>query len=212
MISPIRRFAVFLTLALAVGGGAVAQPPGAATPTSLNPYEGRVPVADQSGPNRDRALQQALAQVIDRVSGDGAAATAPALVTRAPQLVQRYGYETDPASRQLQLVASFDARTIESQLRGLGLTVWGVSAAPVEDVRLSIAGIRSAQDYARLLTRLRGLPGVRNVQVASVQGDLLQLRLRAEGGAQRLSGALYAGGGLMPDTPAAGAELGYRLR
>ena len=79
-------------------------------------------------------------------------------------------------------------------------------------MRVSISGINSAQDYARVVTRLRSLPGVRQLQVASAQAGVLDLRLRAEGGAQRLSGALYASGGLIPDTPAVGAELGYRLR
>lgn len=204
-------FRAFLTLAsLACAGVAAAQPPAATPPMALNPYEARVAVPDQSAPARDRALQEALAQVVDRVSGDGAARTAGELVARAPQLVQRYAYEVDPLTRQLQLTASFDARSIESQLRGSGLTVWGVNAAPVEEVRISISGIDGAKSYARLLARLRSLPGVRNLQVVSAQGGLLDLRLRAEGGAQRLSGALYASG-LTPDTPAAGAELGYRL-
>ncbi len=198
--------------ALASVGAATAQLPAAPTESTLNPYEARVAVPDQSAPARDRALQEALAQVVDRVSGDGAARAANTLIARAPHLVQRYAYEVDPATRQLQLVASFDARSIESQLRGSGLAVWGVNAAPIEEVRVSISGISSAQDYARVVTRLRSLPGVRQLQVASAQAGVLDLRLRAEGGAQRLSGALYASGGLIPDTPAVGAELGYRLR
>jgi len=198
--------ACLLAATVLSAGIAVAQPA-----VTLNPYEARVPVADQSIPARDRALQEALAQVVNRVSGDGAAAKAANLIARAPQLVQRYGYDVDPLSRQLELVASFDARSIESQLRASGVAVWGVNAAPVEDVRLSVNGIKSAQDYARVIARIRSLPGVRNLQVVSASSDQLDLRLRAEGGAQRLSGALYASGGLIPDTPAAGAELGYRL-
>ncbi len=189
----------------------VAGTAGAQSAVTLNPYEARVPVADQSVPARDRALQEALAQVVNRVGGDGAANRAADLIARAPQLVQRYGYDVAPLTRQLELVASFDARSIESQLRASGVAVWGVNAAPVEDVRLSIDGIKNAQDYARVVARLRSLPGVRNLQVVSARGSQLDLRLRAEGGAQRLSGALYASGGLIPDTPAAGAELGYRL-
>ncbi len=204
-MNPVFR-AYLLAVTLLAAGMAGAQPA-----LTLNPYEARVPVADQSLPARDRALQEALTQVVNRVGGDGAAITAAALIARAPQLVQRYGYDVDPLTRQLELVASFDARSIESQLRASGVAVWGVNAAPVEEVRLSIDGLRSAQDYAGVIARLRSLPGVRNLQVVSASGGQLDLRLRAEGGAQRLSGALYASGGLIPDTPAAGTELGYRL-
>lgn len=175
-----------------------------------NPYEGRVTVADQSAPSRDRGLREALTQVIARISGESALPQAGNLIARAPQTVQRYGYEQGP-EQGLLLVAAFDGRMLESQLRGLGLPVWGVAAAPLEELRMTVDNIGSAQDYARVLSLLRSLPGVRGVQVQEASGNSLDLRLRAEGGARRLSGALYANGGLAPTNAAPGVDLAYRL-
>src|SRR3546814_5869832 len=65
-----------------------------------------------------------LAQVIERVSGPGSSANAGAVLVRAPQLVQRYGFDQDDGGA-LQLVASFDRNAVDSQLRAAGLPVWG---------------------------------------------------------------------------------------
>ncbi len=175
-----------------------------------NPYEGRVSVTDQSAPSRDRGLREALTQVIARISGESAIPQAAGLIARAPQTVQRYGYEQSP-EQALLLVAAFDGRMLESQLRGLGLPVWGVAAAPLEELRMTVDNVGSAQDYAKVLSLLRGLPGVRGVQVQGATGNSLDLRMRAEGGARRLSGALYANGGLTPTNAAPGVDLAYRL-
>lgn len=181
-----------------------------ADPPPPDPYTAQVTVPDPSGAARDRGLREALGQVVARVGGETAPARAASLIERAPQLVQRYGYETLPGQPP-QLVASFDGAAVEKQLRALGIPVWGVSAAAVEDLRLDLSNVRSAADYARALKLLRSLPGVRQVGVIAAVQDRLQLRLRAEGGAARLSGALYANGQLQPETPVAGVELAYRL-
>jgi hypothetical protein len=182
----------------------------AQSPAPPNPYEGRVAVGDQSIPSRDRGLRDALSQVIARISGDAALVQAAPLIARAPQTVQRYSYERTP-EQSLELVAAFDGRVLESQLRGLGLPIWGVAAAPPEDVRISVENIASAHDYARVLNLLRGLPGVRSVQVEGTVGDRIELRLRADGGSRRLSGALFANGTLSPATAATAVDLAYRL-
>lgn len=176
----------------------------------LEPYTARVTVPDQSNAARDRGLRDALGQVVARISGEDALPRAATVIERAGQLVQRYGYETLPGQPPL-LVASFDVAAVERQLRALDLPVFGVTAAAVEDVRLDVGNVRSAADYARTLKLLRGLPGVRSVGVIAAAQDRLQLRLRAEGGAGRISGALFASGGLVPDRAGAGAELAYRL-
>lgn len=180
----------------------------AQVPTAVQPYEARVPVADQSPALRDAALREALRTVINRVSGEGAEFTAADLLGRARQLVQRYGYEREPDG-SLVLVAGFDGRALESRLKALGLPVWGVHAAQVEDVSLRIAGLDSAQSYAQIVGAVRALPGVRAVQPFMAENDRLDLRVRAEGGAGRLSGALLTTGLLTRDSAEAGM-LSYR--
>lgn len=194
---------LLVVLALLWSGLGVAQ-----VPTAVQPYEARVPVADQSPALRDEALREALRQVINRISGDGAEFTAAELLGRAQQLVQRYGYEREPDG-SLALVAGFDGRALESRLKGLGLPVWGVHAAQVEEVSLRVAGLDSAESYAKFMGALRALPGVRAVQPYTAEGDRLNLRVRAEGGAGRLSGALLTTGLVTRDTADAGA-LSYR--
>src|SRR3546814_14661314 len=118
-----------------------ALPAAAQTSPTANAYEGRAPVSDQSTAARDGGLRQALAQVIERVSGPGSSANAGAVLVRAPQLVQRYGFDQDDGGA-LQLVASFDRNAVDSQLRAAGLPVWGVSSAPPKNAARVVSGLR----------------------------------------------------------------------
>ncbi|MFA5938494.1 MAG: DUF2066 domain-containing protein [Sinimarinibacterium sp.] len=181
----------------------------AQVPTAVQPYEARVAVADQSPALRETALREALRTVIVRVSGDDAEFAASDLLGRAQQLVQRYGYEREPDG-SLVLVAGFDGRALESRLKALGLPVWGVQAAQVEEVNLRIAGLDSAQRYAQIVGAVRALPGVRAVMPYMAEGDRLDLHVRAEGGAGRLSGALLTTGLLTRESADVGA-LSYRV-
>ncbi|MEW6166404.1 MAG: DUF2066 domain-containing protein [Pseudomonadota bacterium] len=183
---------------------------GAQTPATAQAYyEARVPVADQSAPERETAVREALRQVVARVSGEDAIYQAASVIEEAPQLMQRYGYERDPDG-SLHLVAGFDHQAVDARLKSLGLPVWGVYAADVEDVQMEVSGIDSAAAYVRLLSSLQALPSVRSVQPLRAAGDRLELRVRSEGGAGRLSGALLAAGFLVSD-PAGRAELSYRM-
>ncbi len=172
-------------------------------------YEARVPVADESDAARGPALREALSAVVARISGDGAPMQAGSLLDQASALVQRFGYQKEP-DNSLVLVAAFDGNSLERRLKAMGLPVWGVFAANVEDVQMQVSDIRSSADYLQLMATIRGLPNVREVQAVRASGDVLELRIRAEGGAGRLSGALMSNGRLARDT-AGVAELSYRL-
>ena len=160
-------------------------------PEAGNPYEGRVSVTDQGATSRDQGLREALAQVVSRVSGTGAPATAAGVIARAPQFVTRYGFARDPAGA-LQLVAAFDKPALDAQLRGLGLAIFGYAAAPAEDLRLRVSGIRDARGYARMMSAVRAVPGVQTLNVESSEADSVDLLIRAEGGRGRIVPALLA--------------------
>ena len=185
---------------------ALAQPP-----DPLRAFEARVPVTDQSAPVRDEALREALRQVITTVSGPEAEYAAGDLLGDAAQLVQHYGYQQDP-EYGLLLVAGFDGNAVERRLKALQLPIWGVHAAAVEDVLLRISGLRGRDAYLQVLARLRGLPGVQDVLPSRAVGDTLEMRVRIEGGAGRLSGALMSAYELAPETIAAGVQLAYRYQ
>lgn len=179
-------------------------------PSAMQAYEARVPVANQSPAERDRALREALREVVARITGDAIPGEqAQSVIDQAARLVQRYGYAREPDG-SLVLIAGFDGRAVEARLKALGLPVWGVYAAAIEDVQMQIAGITDAAAYARALEALRSVPAVRSVQAVRANGDRLELHLRVEGGASRLVGALSATATFVQD-PSGTSELSYRL-
>ncbi len=160
---------------------------GAQSPANAGSYEGRVVVADQGDAARDQGLGEALAQVLERVSGQPAASPQLLpLLTRAPRLVQRYGYERDPATGQLLLVASFDPRGVDNALRAQRLPVWGGSTRAAEDVELRLTGLSGIRDYGRGLAAIQSLPGLRQLSVSGADQSQLLLRVRIDGGSAAL--------------------------
>lgn len=175
---------LFLVLMLLCAGPVQAQ--------VLDAYEGRAPLADPSPAQRDKALREALAQVLARVSGAtgiaGSGRTAP-ILARANQLLRSVSYDnSDPA--QPLLVASFNPAAVEEALKQAGLPVWGVLAGQLESVDLRVSGVDSPRAYARALSALQGLPMVKSLFIGEALNGTLYLQLQVEGGAGRLSGAL----------------------
>lgn len=206
-ISSTLRAILSATLAAVLWPAAAAAQP----PDPLRAFEAQVPVADQSAPARDEALREALRQVITTVSGPEAEVAAGDLLADAAQLVQHYGYRQDP-EYGLLLVAGFDGAAVERRLKALQLPVWGVHAAAVEDVLLRISGLHGRDAYLQVLARLRGLPGVQDVLPNRAIGDTLEMRVRIEGGAGRLNGALMSAHELVPEAMTAGVQLAYRYQ
>ncbi|NKF23646.1 DUF2066 domain-containing protein [Solimonas marina] len=214
-----RTFIAFVFAAFALP--ALAQGPAAAPTASTvgpadtpmapaNPYQGRVPVSDQSQASRDQGLRAAFAQVIDGISGNGAAAGVPTLVGQAPQLVQQYGFDRT-ADGSLELVAVFDKAAVDRQLQAAGLPMFGYASAPAENADLTVTGVQGSADYRTVLTALRAVPGVRKIAVLGATGDRLSLAVDADGGAARLVSALGNGPQFLRDPNAAPGTLGLRL-
>lgn len=195
---------LFLSLLLLCGGPLQAQ--------VMDAYEGRAPLADQSPAQRDKALREALSQVLARVSGAtgiaGSGRTA-GILARANSLLRSVSYDnSDPA--QPVLVASFNPAAVEEALKQAGLPVWGVLAGQLEDVELRITGVDSPRAYARAMASLQGLPMVKSLFVAEALNQTLYLRLQVEGGAGRLSGALSVTNVLRRETSEPGV-YSYRV-
>lgn len=176
---------------------------------SLDAYGASVAVEDQSPQVRDKALREALAEVIGRVSGSslkGSGRTGPVLA-RANQLLRSLSYTADEKN-QLIMTAQFDPPALEAALKSAGLPVWGVIGGGEETLRLTLTGIRSPGDYARAMSHVRSRPFVRDLSVVELRAQTLSLRLTVEGGAQRLAGALAVGGVLRRDS---NDDLSYQL-
>ncbi len=185
----------------------------AGAPVSL--YSGQVPVTSQSDQELAEALKTALGQVIVKLTGDAGALTRPEIakaIAQPNRFVQQYQYEenivTDngvPQSRLL-LVATFNRDGVDRLLGDLGLaptagSAASADAAPVVDVRpgtynIWVSGVRSAEDYARLIGSFSGNDRVRDVQTELARGDGVQLRLSVLGPLQRVLDVLTATAGL----------------
>ena len=172
-------------------------------------YTGQVPVSSQSDAERTEALKTALAQVVIRVCGDSGAlakADVAKAVADAERYVQQFSYQQDVVTEggqpqvRLTLVAQFDRDAVDQLLRNLGLLKDSApaegQAAPVDatpgSYRVWVAGVRSAQDYARLIGALSGNEFVRDVQVELARGDGVQIRLTTAASLSRLLDNLSA--------------------
>jgi hypothetical protein len=176
-------------------------------------YTGQAAVASQSDADRAEGLKNALAQVVMRVSGDAGALARPEVakaVAGAERYVQQFQYQQDSVTDssgqpqvRLTLVAQFDRDAVDHLLRDFGLIK---DAAPTEQAqtaavadaspgihRLWVGGVRTPQDYARVIGALSGSETVRDVQVELARGDGMQLRVTTAGSLARLLDALNAG-------------------
>lgn len=162
----------------------------------LDEYQATAKVDNQGAAARDKALREALSSVLARISGQPAinasGRTGP-ILARASAMIRSVSYQSTDDDT-LQLVAVFNPDAVDSALKQQGLPVHGVTSGASEQLRLSIAGISNAQDYARVMTYLGDQPGVKNLTVAMAGADTLVVNLRADGGAARLAGALSVGG------------------
>ena len=139
-------------------------------------HEVQVPVADRSAAARAEALQQAMQQLLVRVTGERDAARLVGiepLLAQPEQYVQQFRYltveaePTTPAGEALELNVHFDGTAVERVLRDNGLPVWGRERPPLllwlavgGDQRRLIAADSGHPLHAaaRRVARERGLP------------------------------------------------------
>jgi hypothetical protein len=209
----VRRFLPFAGLLAVVSLALLPVSASAAAPVGL--YAGQVPVASQSDAELAEALKSALGQVLVKLTGDASVLTRPEIakaVAQPNRFVQQYQYETSLANDngqtqgRLMLVATFNRDGIDRLLGDLGLAPTAgaaapADAAPVVDVRpgtyrIWVSGVRSAEDYARLMGSFSGNERVRDVQTELARGDGVQLRLSVQGPLQRVLDMLASNAGL----------------
>lgn len=185
--------------------------PVVATRASAAPdtYSGEAPVASQSDADRDAALQKALVDVITDVSGDAAAATRPDVVkaaAAASRLVLQYQYKSEPdtatGAAGLRLVAEFDRNGVDALIARLGLASGSTATTPSatpSQVTVSIGGIGSAEDYARVIGYLAHDNFVTAVDPVAADGDRLQVKLALATGLPEFLNAIGLEGTLAID-------------
>jgi hypothetical protein len=155
----------FLVLAAVSWLGAV---PAADAATVEHLYEATVPLAERSERGQSEALQEAMRQVLVRVTGQRNAAYEPALaplVTDARRYVQQFR-----VIGATQFFAGFDGAKLERLIADAGQPIWGqerprmlIWLDPVDSAGRPIADERSLSTLRGTLDRtaeLRGLPVV----------------------------------------------------
>ncbi|WKE66910.1 DUF2066 domain-containing protein [Gallaecimonas kandeliae] len=132
-------------------------------------YRSQVQVPSQTEAARSTALKTALAQTLVRVTGNGAAASNPALadlLSDPSPFLLSYRYEQDKDG--LTLYAAFDKRPLEQAIWQRGLAVWGADrpttllwVAQEQDGKRDLVSDASNPALAKVLVdegKARGLP------------------------------------------------------
>lgn len=179
-------------------------------------YTGTAPVNSQSDDERAGALRNALGQVVIKLSGDPGVLSRPDVakaIARADRYMQQYSYQPNnqaesadsaQAGARLLLVVQFDRASVDAMLHDLNLESVGNSATPPGadsaavpaalpgSYRLWISGLRSAEDYARLIGALSANEQVRALHVEQAHGNTVQVKVDTRGSLQNLLAALDA--------------------
>lgn len=134
-------------------------------------YETRVEIADQSIDAREKAHEQALQEIIIRISGNVSAIENTAIkqaISHARRYVVRYQYLFESNRQFLQI--EFDQQKINQLLRASELNIWGTRrpqvllwmAQEVEKERLLLGEITTQERLLPFKSRFfqRGLPVV----------------------------------------------------
>lgn len=159
-------------------------PARAAAPST---YTGEAPVNSQSDDDRAAALKTALANVVIAQTGDPgilARADVANAVGQAERYVLQYQYRDNIAGAEggarLTLIAQFDSVAVDKMLQRLGLAAPDEAAALAETpstATLWIGGIRSADDYARVMGYFGKSNFVRGAQPLQAHDDGMLVKL-----------------------------------
>jgi Uncharacterized protein conserved in bacteria (DUF2066) len=195
-------FAVFALIAVAGAGPSRA---------ADSPYTGEVPVASQGDSDRAQGLKAAFGQVVARVAGNDAVLSRPEVakaIGEADRYVQQFQYRQDvvsdggQAQARLTLVAEFDHDAVDRLVQGAAAPPAvaaddAPSPAPADTAASTfhvwVGGVRSASDYARMMSAIAGNDYVRDAHVELARGDGVQLRLVTSVPLARMLAVLDAG-------------------
>jgi hypothetical protein len=153
-------------------------------------YTGEAPVNSQGDTERTEALKTALANVVISATGDAGVLARPdvaSAVAKADRYVLQYRYRqntsnSDGTGARFMLVAEFDSTAVDEMLQRLGLGPSGAGGtAPLDaapsDASVWIGGIRSSDDYARVIAYLSKNNLVRSAQPMQARGDGMLVKL-----------------------------------
>jgi hypothetical protein len=132
--------------ALALGLALTAPAVLAAQPFQISQmYTASAPVAQKNAHQRKKALKEALAKVLVRVTGQtdiSRRSGAKKILSRASALVSQYGYES--ADTGMKLKASFSRQSVDQAVRRYNMPLWG-STRPTTLALIVVSGDNGRQ-------------------------------------------------------------------
>ncbi len=134
-------------------------------------YQGVVPVVSQSQTERNQVLQQALANVFIKVSGNSQILNQPAIKSHladASSLMQEFSYLPSHQTKPYLLLVNFDADGVNKIFTDASIPIWGQNRplilvlltyeAPAHPIEIINADSATIPDIVKQTTDLRGLP------------------------------------------------------
>jgi uncharacterized protein len=157
--------------------------------TSADFYRVEAQVANQSESERLAATKANLGEVITRVLGDSAALQHPLVreaINDAPNYVSKFSYTADNT-----LVLNYSPQAIQTLLQRAQLIAANASTA--SGLTLYVVDVQDFTAFKQVQLYLKTIGVVRNVNLVSVDKDVLQFNLLLDGDEQLLKTTLAAG-------------------
>lgn len=151
-----------------------------------NLYEGIVSVSSQNATVREQALQQALSQVLIKVSGN------PQIISNddiknalqnPESYLLTYSYFNNTTSNNepgLFLQVEFDPKSIMTILQNAHIDL-GQGNTEIE-VQLTVINVKDLSDYDRITKYLKGLSSVKQAELIQIKPSVLSYALTVVGG------------------------------
>ena len=155
----------------------------------LDAYRVEAEVANQSEGERVKAAKANFGEVITRVLGDSAALQHPLLreaINDAPNYLSKFSYSSDTT-----LVLNYSPQAIQTLLQRAQLIAANASTA--SGLTVYVVDVQDFTAFKQVQLYLKTIGVVRNVNLVSVDKDVLQFNLLLDGDEQLLKTTIAAG-------------------
>jgi uncharacterized protein len=155
----------------------------------LDAYRVEAEVANQSEGERVKAAKANFGEVITRVLGDSAALQHPLVreaINDAPNYLSKFSYSSDTT-----LVLNYSPQAIQTLLQRAQLIAANASTA--SGLTVYVVDVQDFTAFKQVQLYLKTIGVVRNVNLVSVDKDVLQFNLLLDGDEQLLKTTIAAG-------------------
>lgn len=156
---------------------------------TIDPYRVEAAVANQSEAERIAATKANLGDVITRVLGDSAALQHPLVrqaINEAPNYLSKFSYSSEKT-----IVLSYSPQAIQVLLQQAQLIAANASTA--QGMMLYVVDVKDFSAFKQVQAYLKTVGVIRNINLVSVDKDVMQFSILLDGDEQLLKTTLAAG-------------------